>query len=260
MRRFENKTVLITGAGRGIGRGIALCLATEGADIVVNDRTLSDEAQSVAGEITALGRQVLLWPADVADRSALEGMFAATVERFGRLDVVVANAAFSVRQPLLEADWETVRRTIDVTQLGVFHTCQLAAQQMVKQPLLGRSRGKIVVISSVHEEMAFALSSAYNMAKAAVSHLARTMAIELAPQRVNVNVVNPGWIDTLGERKYFSEEQLREGGKRIPWGRIGIPEDIGKAVAYLASDDADYVTGSVLRVDGGLMVGLSVPG
>ena len=131
---------------------------------------------------------------------------------------------------------------------------------MVKQPLLGRSRGKIVVISSVHEEMAFALSSAYNMAKAAVSHLARTMAIELAPQRVNVNVVNPGWIDTLGERKYFSEEQLREGGKRIPWGRIGIPEDIGKAVAYLASDDADYVTGSVLRVDGGLMVGLSVPG
>jgi len=259
MQRFEGKTVLITGASRGIGRGIALCLAAEGADVVVNYRTHPDEAQSVADEITAMGRQALIWQADVADRSALERMFAATLERFGRLDVAVANAAYSVRQPVIEADWENIRRTIEVTQFGVFHTCQLAAQQMVKQSLLGRSRGKIVIISSVHEEMAFALSAAYNMSKAAINHLARTMAIELAPNRINVNVVNPGWIDTPGERAYFSEEEIREGGKRIPWGRIGIPEDIGKAVAYLASDDADYATGSVLRVDGGLMVGLSTP-
>jgi glucose 1-dehydrogenase len=257
MQRFEGKTALITGASRGIGRGIALCLAAEGADVVVNYRTHPDEAQSVADEITAMGGQALIWQADVADRSALEQMFAAAVERFGRIDVVVPNAAYSVRQPVIEADWENVRRTIDVTQLGVFHTCQLAAQQMVKQSLLGRTRGKIVVISSVHEEMAFALSAAYNMSKAAINHLARTMAVELAPNRINVNVVNPGWIDTPGERTYFSEEEIREGGKRIPWGRIGIPEDIGKAVAYLASDDADYATGSVLRVDGGLMVGLS---
>jgi len=259
MQRFDGKTALITGASRGIGRGIALCLAAEGADVVVNYRTHPDEAQSVADEIVDMGRQAMIWQADVADRSALEGMFAGAVERFGRLDVVVANAAYSVREPVLEAAWENVRRTIDVTQLGVFHTCQLAAQQMVKQPLAGCSRGKIVIISSVHEEMAFALSAAYNMSKAAINHLARTMAIELAPHRINVNVVNPGWIDTPGERSYFSEEQIREGGKRIPWGRIGIPEDIGKAVAYLASDDADYATGSVLRVDGGLMVGLSLP-
>lgn len=260
MQRFEGRTVLITGASRGIGRGIALCLAAEGADVVVNYRTHPDEAQSVADEITAMGRQAMIWQADVADRSAQEGMFAAAVERFGRLDVVVANAAFSKREPVIEAKWENVQRTIEVTQFGVFHACQLAAQQMVKQPLLGRSRGKIVIISSVHEEMAFALSAAYNMSKAAINHLARTMAIELAPHRVNVNVVNPGWIDTPGERNYFSEEQIREGGKKIPWGRIGIPEDIGKAVAYLASDDADYATGSVLRVDGGLMVGLGSSG
>jgi glucose 1-dehydrogenase len=260
MQRFEGKTALITGASRGIGRGIALCLAAEGADVVVNYRTHPDEAQSVADDIAGMGRQAMIWQADVADRSALEGMFAAAIERFGRLDVVVANAAFSIREPVIEAKWENVQRTIEVTQFGVFHACQLAAQQMVKQPLLGRSRGKIVIISSVHEEIAFPLSAAYNMSKAAINHLARTMAIELAPHRINVNVVNPGWIDTPGERSYFSEEQIREGGAKIPWGRIGIPEDIGKAVAYLASDDADYATGSVLRVDGGLMVGLSAPG
>jgi glucose 1-dehydrogenase len=260
MQRFEGKTALITGASRGIGRGIALCLAAEGADVVVNYRTHPDEAQSVADEIGAMGRQAMIFQADVADRSALEEMYAASIERFGRLDVVVANAAFSIREPVIEAKWENVQRTIEVTQFGVFHTCQLAAQQMVKQPLLGRSRGKIVIISSVHEEMAFALSAAYNMSKAAINHLARTMAIELAPQRINVNVVNPGWIDTPGERSYFSEEEIREGGEKIPWGRIGVPEDIGKAVAYLASDYADYATGSVLRVDGGLMVGLGASG
>jgi glucose 1-dehydrogenase len=260
MQRFDGKTVLITGASRGIGRGIALCLAAEGANVVVNYRTHPDEAQSVADEIMAMGRQAMTWQADVAERAALQRMFSATIERFGRLDVAVANAAFSVRQPVIEAEWEHVQRTIAVTQFGVFHTCQFAAQQMVKQPLTGRSRGKIVIISSVHEEMAFALSAAYNMSKAAINHLARTMAIELAPHRINVNVVNPGWIDTPGERSFFTEEEIREGGKRIPWGRIGAPEDIGKAVAYLASDDADYATGSVLRVDGGLMVGLSAPG
>ena len=259
MKRFTGKVALVTGASLGIGRGIALCLAQEGADVVVNYRSHRDEAEAVAQEIEALGGKSLIWQADVADRTAVAAMIDGAVAHFGKLDVAVANAAMSIREPILEAQWENIENTIKVTQFGVFHTCQLAAQQMAKQPLNGRSRGKIVIISSIHEEMAFPLSSGYNMAKAAINHLARTMAAELASHRINVNVVNPGWIDTPGERKYFSEEQIAEAGKRIPWGRIGIPEDIGKAVAYLASDDADYATGSVLRVDGGFMVGLSLP-
>ncbi|MFN8445699.1 MAG: SDR family oxidoreductase [Caldilineaceae bacterium] len=257
MQRFEGKTALITGSGRGIGRGIALCLAAEGANIVINDLPSRREAEATVQEIQAMGRQALFWPADVSDRAAVEAMIAGVAERFGRLDIAVANAAISRREHILEAKWENVQRTLEIAQFGVFHTCQFAAKQMASQPLLGRARGKIVVISSVHQEMAFALSSAYNMAKAAITHLARTMAVELAPNHINVNVVNPGWIDTPGERDHFSEEEIQDGGKRIPWGRIGQPEDIGKAVAYLASDDADYVTGSVLRVDGGFMVGLS---
>jgi glucose 1-dehydrogenase len=259
MKRFAGKVALVTGASLGIGRGIARCLAEEGADVVVNYRSHRAEAESAAAEIEALGGRALVWQADVADRNAVADMIAGAVEHFGKLDVAVANAAMSIREPVVEADWEHVQQTLNVTQFGVFHTCQLAAQQMVRQPLTGRSRGKIVVISSIHEEIAFPTSGAYNMAKAAINHLARTMAAELAHQRINVNVVNPGWIDTPGERKFYSEAELAAAGARIPWGRIGVPEDIGRAVAYLASDDADYVTGSVLRVDGGFVLGLTLP-
>ena len=113
------------------------------------------------------------------------------------------------------------------------------------------------MIGSVHEELAVPQSAAYNMSKAAINHLARTMAAELAAHRINVNVVNPGWIDTPGEREYYSEEEIREVGRGIPWGRIGTPADIAEAVAFLASDAADYITGAALRVDGGLVIGLS---
>ena len=259
MQRFTDRVAMITGASRGIGRGIALCLAEEGADVMVNYRTHSDEAEEVAETIRQMGRKAAVWQADMGNREEVAGLVQATAKEFGRVDVAVANAASSQRQLVVDADWEGVQRTADVTQFGVFHTCQMAAQQMVKQEINGRTRGKIVIISSIHAELAIPSSAAYNMAKAAINHLGRTMAAELARQHVNVNVINPGWINTPGERKYASEEDLEAGGKRIPWGRMGLPEDIGKAAAYLASDDADYVTGSVLRVDGGFVLGLTLP-
>ena len=259
MQRFTDKVAMITGASRGIGRGIALCLAEEGADVVVNYRTHPDEAEDVAEAVRQMGRQALVWQTDVADRKAVAGMVKATVDHFGRIDIAVANAATSTRELVVDLQWEDVLRTFEVAQFGVFHTCQMAAQQMVKQQIAGRSRGKIVVISSVHEELAIPTSAPYNMAKAAVNHLVRTMAAELARHHVNVNVINPGWIDTPGERKYSTDEDLRQGGRRIPWGRMGLPEDIAKAAAFLASDDADYVTGAMLRVDGGFVLGLTLP-
>jgi glucose 1-dehydrogenase len=256
MGRLAGKVALVTGGARGIGKGIARCLAAAGADVVINDLPESVEAAATVGEIEAMGRRALFWPANVADRAAVAAMITGTVEAFGRLDIAAANAAISIREPVLEAKWENVQRTIEVAQFGVFHTCQLAAQQMARQPLNGPSRGKIIITCSVHEEIAFAQSAAYNMAKAAVAHLGRTMAGELAKERINVNIINPGWIDTPGERKYFSEAEIAEAGKTIPWGRIGTPEDIGKAAAFLASDDAEYITGAVLRVDGGFVHGL----
>ena len=258
--RLDGNVALVTGASRGIGRGIALCLAAEGADVVVNYRSHPDEAQEVVEAISALGRRALSIQADVAQRETVADMVAITAEALGRLDIAVANAALSIREPVLEADWENVQLVSRVSQFGVFHTCQLAAQQMVAQAEAGEGGGKIVIISSILEELPAPGSAAYNMAKAAINHLGRTMAAELAPYRINVNMVNPGWIDTPGERRFASEEQLREGGKRIPWGRLGMPEDVGRAVTFLASEDADYITGATLRVDGGFLLGLGLPG
>ena len=261
MQQLEGKVALVTGASRGIGRGIAEAFARAGADVVVHYRSHPDEAQAVADTISGLGRQALVQQADVADRAAVRRMFDAAIDHFGHLDIAVANAAHSIREPVIEAKWENVLRTIEVTQFGVFHTCQFAAQQMVKQGLRGNlSAGKIIVISSIHAELGFPNSAAYNMSKAAINHLVRTMAAELTPNHINVNVINPGWIDTPGERTYYTEEDIQAGAKLLPWKRLGTIEDIGHGAVYLASDAADYVTGTMLRIDGGFMVGLGLPG
>lgn len=253
MNRFKGKVAFITGAARGIGRGIALVLAKEGADIVLNDLAVSDDAHETAAEIQAMGRNILLAPADVSNREMIAAAFAQGAEHFGHIDIVVANAGFSIREPVLDANWEHVQQIIATCQLGVFHTAQLAAQQMVRQADAGRPGGKILIISSIMGELSIAQSSAYNMAKAAVMNLGRTLANELAEHRINVNVINPGWIDTPGERRYASEDEIAAGGERMPWGRLGTPEDIGKAAAFLVSEDADYISGATLRVDGGYM-------
>lgn len=257
MQRLANKVALITGAARGIGRGIALCLAEEGADVVANDLPGADGpgARGTAAEVEALGRRALAYDADISDREQVAAMFAAAVEQFGQLDIVVANAAMSIREPVIEAQWDHVLRTLEVVQFGAFHTCQAAAQHMVRQ---GRG-GKIILIGSILAEVPFMNSAAYNMAKAAVNHLGRTLAAELTDHRINVNVINPGYIDTPGERKFATEEQIQAAAKHIPWGRLGTPRDIGRAAAYLASDDADYMTGSILQVDGGYRLGMRLP-
>lgn len=255
MKRLAGKVALVTGAARGIGRGVALCLAAEGAAVVVNYRSRAAKARELAKAIQSMGQPALVYQADVSNREAVDRMIQETVAALGRLDIAVANAAFSIRESVVEASWENILQVIQVSQFGVFHTCQLAARQMLRQG----EGGKIVIISSVLEEIPAPNSAAYNMSKAAISHLGRTMAGELASQHINVNMINPGWIDTPGERRYASEQELQDGGKRIPWGRLGTPEDIGKVALFLASDDADYVTGATLRVDGGMLLGLALP-
>ena len=258
MKRLEDRVALVTGASRGIGSGIALCLAREGADIIVNYRSHADEAQQVAARIQQLGRRSLVYRADVAERNAVEAMFASAVEHFGRVDIAVANAGINLPSPVLEADWESVQRVFRVSQFGAFHTAQLAARQMVKQAKHGRPGGKIILIGSIHQHLAVPSSAAYNRATAARGHLARTMALELAPHHINVNVVAPGRIDTPSTRGYLPGERLEAANRHIPWGRVGRPEEVGKAVAYLASQDADYVTGITLVIDGGFSINLDL--
>jgi glucose 1-dehydrogenase len=250
--RLDGKVALITGASRGIGRGCALALAEDGADIVVNYRSHPDDAAAAVREIEGHGRRAFAFCADVADRSQVDAMIAATLERFGRLDVLVANAYRSIRQPFLDVTIEGLRQTLDVTLLGVFHACQAGARAMVARG----EGGSIVIVASIHAEHAFAGSTAYNVAKFGVTGLGLTMANELAPHRIRVNVLNPGWIDTPGERQFASEAELEAEGKRLPFGRLGQPREMGRVVAFLASDDASFITGSVIRADGGQIVSM----
>ncbi|MEZ4580931.1 MAG: SDR family NAD(P)-dependent oxidoreductase [Caldilineaceae bacterium] len=219
MGRFDGKVALVTGASRGIGRGIALQLATEGADVVVNFRTHPDEAREVADLITGMGRRALVWQADVADRAAMEAMFAGAVDHFGRLDVAVANAASSVRQPV-EADWPTIQRTIEVSQFGVFHACQLAAQPRWWRKPHGRNRGKIVVISSVRG-VARTPQRGLQHGQDAINHLTATLAAELTAYHINVNVISrldQGTCRT--EIANFTEGAVQAGAARACLGAI----------------------------------------
>ncbi len=245
---LKGKNALVTGASRGIGRGCAIEMGRAGANVAINYYSHGDEAEEVAKEIRAFGAKAITLQGDVSNRLRVEEMVAETANAFGQIDLFVSNAVYSDRQLMLEADLAGFQKTIDVGMWGAFYGVRAAALQMVKQ----NSGGSIVVISSPHAVIPIPTAMAYNMAKAAIDHMARTAAIELAPHRIRVNIVHPGWIDTPGERKFFTEEQIAEGAKTLPWKRMGRPDEIGKGVAYALSDDADYMTGSTLTIDGGV--------
>ncbi|MCC7420999.1 MAG: glucose 1-dehydrogenase [Planctomycetaceae bacterium] len=246
--KLEGRNALVTGASLGIGRAVAVELARQGANVGLNFRSNLDKAKEVAREIEQLGRKALILQADVADQKAVEDIVAKTAAEFGSLDLFVSNAVYSDRELMINADMAGFKRTIDVTMWGAFHGVRASAQQMVKQ----KKGGSIVVVSSPHAVLAIPTAMAYNMSKAAIDHMARTAAIELAPHKIRVNIIHPGWIDTPGERKFFSDEQIEVGGQKLPWGRMGRPEEIAKGIAFLLSDDADYMTGGTMTMDGGV--------
>ncbi len=246
--KLLGKKALVTGAARGIGRGCALELARAGADVAVNDRQRTPQAEAVVADISALGRQAVLVDGDVFARAGCEQVVTAVLEALGRIDILVSNPAYSRRGAFLAYDPDTFDKVLQGTLFGGFHLSQLVARHMVQRG----GGGKIIFISSVHARVPYINAVAYNAAKSGLNHLAFTIAAELVRQRINVNVIEPGWIDTPGEHETFGSEVMRQAPSTLPWGRLGTPEDIGKAAVFLASDDADYITGTSLLVDGGL--------
>ncbi len=246
--KFAGKNALITGASMGIGAATAIELARQGANVAINFRSHRDKAEAVKAEIEKLGRKAILLQADVSDQKAVEDMVAETARTFGSLNHFVSNAVYSDRQLMIEADMAGFRRTIDVTMWGAFYGLRASSQQMVKQG----NGGSIAVVSSPHAIIPIPTAMAYNMSKAAIDHMARTAAIELVSHKIRVNVFHPGWIDTPGERKFFSEEQIQAGGQKLPWGRMGTPEEMSKGLAFILSDDCDYMTGSTFSMEGGV--------
>ena len=247
MSQISGRVAIVTGASRGIGQACAVELARRGADVTVNYHTHRQEAEQTAQIVRSYGRRGLVVGCDVGERQQVEDMVQTTVRELGSIDIMVANAAYTVRRPFLELEVEDVAATWATTLWGVFHSCQLAARQMVKQ---GRG-GKICIISSLLAVLPMKNCMPYATAKAGINHMARVIGNELAEHQINVNVLEPGWIDTPGERRFYSEQEIRTLGQMLPLGRLAKPEECAKAVAYLCSDDAAYVTGAKLRLDGG---------
>ncbi len=243
---LSGKTALVTGAGRGIGKGCALEVARAGANVVINDRPGSPDLESTAAEIRDMGRQCFAVEADVFSRTGCQTLVDSAVQQAGAIDILISNPAFSRRQAFLDCPTDLFERTLNGTLTSGFHMSQIVANHFVARG----SGGKIVFISSVQAEMPFALCFAYGAAKAGLNHMAASIAVELCPHRINVNVIEPGWIDTPGEHETFTDETLAEAAAELPWGRLGQPSDIGKAAVFLSSDSTDYITGTVLPVDG----------
>ena len=247
---LEGRVALVTGASSGIGRATALALARAGADVAVNYLTYPETAAELAEEIRSLGRRALLCPVDVADQEAVEAMVGRIAAELGRLDIFVSNAFYSDEDLFHQADMAGFRRTVDVTMWGAFYGLRASVNQMIRQ---GRG-GAVVIVSSPHARIAFPRAMGYNMAKAALDQMARTAAVELFEKRIRVNVVHPGWTDTPGERKYFSEEALQKAAAALPWGRLARPEEIARGILFLVDPASDYITGSTLSLDGGLQL------
>lgn len=247
---LAGKVALVTGASSGIGRATAIKLAAAGADVALNYLTMPEGAESAAAEIRALGRQALLYRVDVSDQAGVDQMVADLAGKLGRLDIFVSSAVFSEREPFITADMAGFRKTIDVSMWGAFYGLRAACARMVAQ---GQG-GSAVIVSSPHSLIAFPQCMAYNMAKAAIDQMMRTAATELLPHRIRVNCVYPGWTDTPGERKYFSEEALKKAAGGLPWGRLAAADEIARAILFLAEPGSDYITGTVLHVDGGLFL------
>ena len=245
--KLAGKTAIVTGGARGIGLGCATELAQEGAAIALVDRPGSEELAAGVATVRELGVECIGIEADTFSRGGCQAAVDETLSEFGDLDILVHVPAFNRRNSFLDYPPEDFEVILQSALLGAFHMGQLVARHFVEKD----KPGKIVFISSVLARIPNARCVAYSAAKAGLNSMTETMAIELAGNHINVNAIEPGWIDTPGERQHYNDETMATEGRKLPWGRLGLPEEIGKAAAYLASTDADYVTGTVLPVDGG---------
>lgn len=258
MSRFSEKVVVISGASRGIGRGIALRFAQEGAHLVVSAN--EEKVYDVAEEIKALGCQAVAIVCDVTDKRAVEDLFAQTVKTFGRIDVSIQNAGvitIAKIQDLTEAEWDKV---MAVNTKGVFLCCQAAAKYMMQQ-----KSGRLINTASGQARQGFIFTPHYAASKMGVVGITQSLAKELASYGITVNAICPGIIETdmwayndrvwgklLGD--YKPGELMQEWVSEIPLGRVGTAEDVAALVTFLASEDAAYITGQTINIDGGMFM------
>lgn len=248
MKRFENKIVLVTGAGRGIGASIARRFASEGAEVIVNYSGNDEAAQKTVDEITATGGQAQKYKCSVNDSESVKVMIDEIIKKFGRIDILVNNAGITKDGLMLRMTDEDFDRVIDVNLKGTFNCTKYVSKYMLKQKL-----GKIINISSVVGLSGNAGQVNYSASKAGIIGITKSAAKELSSRGITVNAVAPGYVDT-DMTKVLSDNIRNEILKNIPLQRMGNVEDISNCVAFLASEDASYITGQVISVDGGMHI------
>jgi glucose 1-dehydrogenase len=253
---LRGQRALVTGANSGIGEGVARALGAAGAAVAVNYRSNPEAAHRIVDEIKAGGAEAMAIPADVANEEQVRAMFARMCEALGSIDILVSNAGLQKDAPFTEMTLEEWNTVLSVNLTGMFLCAREAAREMIRrgiQPGLSRAAGKIICMSSVHEVIPWAGHVNYAASKGGVKLLMQSLAQELAPHRIRVNSIAPGAIRTpINRAAWDTPEALRSLLALIPYGRIGEPEDIGKAAIWLASDDSDYVHGQTIFVDGGM--------
>lgn len=248
--QLEQKVAVVTGADSGIGRAIAIELAREGASVVINYAHAQEKAEEVRQLITQNQGNAWVIQADVSQYQQATGLIQQAVEHFGKIDILVNNAGMEIHSPFLDVTEAQYDRVIGVDLKGPFFCAQAAAREMIKRKIAGR----IINISSVHEDLAMPQNVPYCCAKGGLRMLTRTICLELAPYNITVNNIGPGAVDTPIDADVKADPQKWNALlSEIPLHRMGQPEEIALLAVYLASDASAYVTGSTFFIDGGLM-------
>jgi glucose 1-dehydrogenase len=247
--RLKGKAALVTGSSSGIGEAIALRFAREGADVAVHYNRGADSARAVAAEIEKMGRKAVVLGANVGEAPAAEKLVRDAHEALGRLDILVNNAGVEIREPFVDVSEEHFDLVLGVNLKGAFFAAQGAAKLMIA----AGGGGRIVNVSSIHEDVAFLNYATYTASKGGMRMLTRTICQELAPHGITVNDIAPGAIATpINKRTLGDGELLHALQDVIPVGRLGDPDEVASVAVFLASDEAAYVTGSTYYVDGGM--------
>jgi len=251
---LEGKVALVTGAGRGIGRGIAEELAAQGAKVACAARSI-DELEELAQSIKDSGGEAMAVAIDLGDMGALDSALETVVNAYGRLDILVNNAGMNARQPIDEVTEENYDRIMNVNLKGLYFLSQKAARYMAKN-----GAGKIINIGSLTTGYALAKVSVYTATKGAVGQLTKAQAVEFGKDNIQVNAICPGFVLTSLTEKMWADPTMRQWGEsRVALGRLAKPEDMAGTAAFLASPASDYVTGQCIYVDGGFMAGDNWP-
>jgi glucose 1-dehydrogenase len=256
--KLAGQVAIVTGSTSGIGKEIALALADAGAAVVVNYHAQREDGEAVVRQIEERGGKAITIGADVSLEEDVQTMFRKTVEEFGTVDILVNNAGIQEDVPFVKMRLEDWRKVIDVNLTGSFLCAREAAREFCRRGVAqerSRAAGKILFISSVHEVIPWAGRVNYAVSKGGMGQLMRSMARELAPEKIRVNSIAPGAIKTDINRQDWEEpEAAAELCKLIPYGRIGETDDVARAAVWLLSDEADYVTGATLFIDGGMLL------